>query len=436
VNIRIGAKTDVGRRREVNEDSFLVHEPLFVVADGMGGHVAGDIASTTAVDSIKEQSANARADDLNTLAGLVLGANTRIWEKAEGDPSLRGMGTTCTLLMLDSSKAHFAHVGDSRAYLLRGGKLTQITEDHTLVGRMVKEGRLSSEEAERHPQRSIVTRALGVDSEVEVDLMTVDVAEGDRILICSDGLSSMIDADAIGAILTEEQDPQAASERLIDAANEAGGEDNITVVIVDIGNDRPAAAVATGAARSETAETPQARAPDPDGEASSSMTYAGSGGGVAAPPATELRQAERVETASAEEVPDERPARTWPRKLIVALVIVALLAVGGFFAAQYFLSNSWFVGVNDEGFVAIYEGIPEQVAGLDLSEEIEASEIRASEIPDYLSENIENGIKRDSLDEARALISNFEEQVETEQPRPDRDRQRDRARNDNNNAGD
>jgi PPM family protein phosphatase len=426
VNFRIGAKTDVGQRREVNEDSFLVHEPLFVVADGMGGHVAGDIASSTAVDTIKEQSATARPDDLNTLAGLVLGANSRIWEKAEDDPSLRGMGTTCTLLLLDSSKAHLAHVGDSRAYLLREGKLTQITEDHTLVGRMVKEGRLSAEEAERHPQRSIVTRALGVDPEVEVDLMTVDLVEGDRILICSDGLSSMIDSHAIVKILRDEPDPQIAAERLIEAANEAGGEDNITVVIVDIGEDEPATGTSDSSARNETADTPLSEA-QPGGRVSGAMGYAGTDGGVAAPPATELRE-ERAEPARKAEAPDERPGRTWPRRLIVALVIVTLLGVGGFLTTRYLLSNSWFVGVNDEGFVAVYEGIPEEVAGLDLSKEVEASEIRASEIPDYLSGNVEDGIKRDSLDEARALISNFEEQVEAEEPRLDRDRQRERQR--------
>ncbi|MGH2699649.1 MAG: Stp1/IreP family PP2C-type Ser/Thr phosphatase [Actinomycetota bacterium] len=424
---RIGAKTDVGRRREVNEDSFLVHEPLFVVADGMGGHVAGDIASTTAIDAIKEQAATARADDMNTLAGLVLGANSRIWEKAEEDPSLRGMGTTCTLLLLDSSGAHFAHVGDSRAYLMRGGKLTQLTEDHTLVGRMVKEGRLSSEEAEKHPQRSIVTRALGVDPEVQVDLMTVDLAEGDRILICSDGLSSMIDSDAIASILADERDPQSASERLVEAANEAGGEDNITVVIVDIVGGEPESEVAAAAGRTETAETPSATGSSAGGPSSSAVAYAGTGG-VAAPPAAEQRRDERLETESHDEDRDERPARTWPRKLAVALVVVVLLGVGAFIGVRYLLANAWFVGVNDEGFVTVYEGIPEEVAGLDLSEEVEVSDVRAAQLPDFLSEVVAEGIKMDSLEEARAQIANYEEQVEPDEPRRDRDRQRDRQR--------
>ncbi|MGH2789902.1 MAG: Stp1/IreP family PP2C-type Ser/Thr phosphatase, partial [Actinomycetota bacterium] len=229
MKVNIGAKSDVGRVREANEDSYLVHEPLFVVADGMGGHIAGDVASSTAVKTIEKQSSDASAEDMETLARLVRSANSQIWEKAQGDPTLKGMGTTCTLLLLDGAKAHFAHVGDSRAYLLRGDVLTQITEDHSLVGRMVKEGRLTVEEAENHPQRSIITRALGVDSEVEVDLLTVDLDAGDRILMCSDGLSSMIDSEAMTAALTQTDDPQAAADRLVSLANDAGGEDNITV---------------------------------------------------------------------------------------------------------------------------------------------------------------------------------------------------------------
>lgn len=436
MNYRIGAKTDVGRRREVNEDSFLVHEPLFVVADGMGGHVAGDIASSTAVDTIKEESSSASAEDMNTLARLVLGANSRIWEKAQSDPTLRGMGTTCTLLMLDSSSAHIAHVGDSRAYLLREGKLTQVTEDHTLVGRMVKEGRLSADEAERHPQRSIVTRALGVDSEVEVDLMTVDLQEGDRILICSDGLSSMIDSDAIASVLTKESDPQVAAERLIDAANEAGGEDNITVVIVDIGGGDSKGAGATAMSkRVDTAESPKS-APSPTAAPpSSEMTYASGGAITAAPPKVDQSLEERDDTARDEDDHDERPARTWPRKLVVALFIMVLLGVGAFFGVRYLLGNSWFVGVNDEGFVTVYEGIPEEVAGLRLNEEIEISDIRATELPDFLSDNLADGIRKDSLEDARAQITNLESQVEDDERRRERNRQRDRNRT-NNNAGD
>jgi len=427
VSYRIGVKTDVGRRREVNEDSFLVHEPLFVVADGMGGHVAGDIASSTAVDTIKEQSPSASAEDPNTLAALVLAANSRIWEKAEGDSTLRGMGTTCTLLLLDSSKAHFAHVGDSRAYLLRGGTLTQITEDHTLVGRMVKEGRLSADDAERHPQRSIVTRALGVDSEVEVDLIDMDVAEGDRILICSDGLSSMIDFDTIASILNQEPDPQVAAERLVDAANEAGGEDNITVVIVDIGaGDAQGAAESMESRRSSTVESPEGIDGSPAAPSSSELTYAGA---VAAPPEPERREERPIITR--DETHDEPPARKWPRKLVVALVIVVLLGAAAFFGVRYLLGNSWYVGVNEDGFVTVYEGIPEEVAGLSLNDEIEVSDLRATQLPDFLAENVADGIKKDSLEDAQSHVAILEEQVEADERQRDRSRQPDRNNTNN-----
>jgi protein phosphatase len=333
------------------------------------------------------------------------------------------MGTTCTLLMLDSSKAHFAHVGDSRAYLLRGGALTQITEDHTLVGRMVKEGRLAAEDAERHPQRSIVTRALGVDSEVEVDLMTVDVADGDRILICSDGLSSMLDFESIAAILNEQPDPQIAAEHLVDAANDAGGEDNITVVIVDIGSDGPqGTAAVTESSRAATAESPGSRAGPAVAPSSSEMTYAGA---VAAPPEPQRRE-EPPSIQTKDEVHDEPPARTWPRKLIVALVLVVLLGAAAFFGVQYLLGNSWYIGVNDDGFVTVYEGIPEEVAGLSLNDEIEVTDLQVNDLPGFLGENVTDGIKKDSLEDARSHIAILEEQVETEERQRDGNRERNR----------
>jgi protein phosphatase len=363
-----GAQTHVGKIREANEDSYLVKEPLFVVADGMGGHVAGDIASSTAVQVIADNSNNASPSDPHTLVDLVRSANAEIFKKATGDPHLRGMGTTCTLVLLDGAKAHFAHVGDSRAYLLRDGELSQITEDHSLVGRMVKEGRLRPEEADIHPQRSIVTRALGVDSDVEVDLMSLDLKEGDRLLLCSDGLSSMIDGASIEDVLRSETDPQAAANRLVDLANQAGGEDNITVVIVDV-TERES----NGSASSV------AHAPEPG------------------------------------EIPAEEPAhhRTWPRKLIVSVLVLAALAAGAFYAANYVLDNSWYVGVTSNEVIAIYQGIPEDVFGLDLDEEVEVTqpELVLSDLPPNLREPYEDGRKADSLSEARQIVGNLEERA-------------------------
>ncbi|MDQ4029047.1 MAG: protein phosphatase 2C domain-containing protein, partial [Actinomycetota bacterium] len=154
MRIQIGVRSDVGLAREVNEDAYLIDDPLFVVADGMGGHVAGDVASATAVAVIADEFAAADTGDPESLIAVLRRANSAIWQKSQSDPSLRGMGTTCTLLTIHDSQAHLAHVGDSRAYLLRDGELSQLTEDHTLVGRMVREGRLSQQEAEHHPQRN------------------------------------------------------------------------------------------------------------------------------------------------------------------------------------------------------------------------------------------------------------------------------------------
>lgn len=429
MKISIGVKSDVGRVREANEDSYLVHEPLFVVADGMGGHIAGDVASSTAVETIKQQSSDASPDDMETLARLVRNANSQIWERAQGDPTLRGMGTTCTLLLLDGAKAHFAHVGDSRAYLLRGSALTQITEDHSLVGRMVKEGRLTVEEAENHPQRSIITRALGVDSEVEVDLLTVDLEAGDRILMCSDGLSSMIDSGAMTTALTQADDPQAAADRLVELANDAGGEDNITVVVLDILDTNDGARANPGRQRNDTLESA------PPSSASSSPSSAEMTGAVMAPAATSPPREQVAQSPppsgsdGGDEGYDERPARTWPRKLVLALVVVAVLGAAAFFGGSYLLRNSWYVGVNEDGFVTVYEGIPEEIAGLTLAKEIEVTDIQSDALPDFLADNLADGIKKDSLEEARAQISTIEDQVADDARR---DRQRGRESNDPN----
>ena len=423
MNVKIGAKTDVGRVREVNEDSYLVHEPLFVVADGMGGHTAGDVASSTAIDTIKGQSSTANPEDMETLAELVRGANAQIWEKANSDPTLRGMGTTCTLLLLDGAKAHFAHVGDSRAYLLREGELTQLTEDHTLVGRMVKEGRLTAEEAENHPQRSVITRALGVDSEVEVDLLSVEVAGGDRLLICSDGLSSMIDSDAITKALTEESKPQSAAERLIEFANEAGGEDNITVVVLDFDGDGGGAKAAAWK-REDTLDSPPPTAPKGGASAPSSSEMTLAPGSAGATDAGGHERSADTTSSSHDEGHDERPARTWPRKLVAALVVLALLAAALFFGGRYLLSNSWYVGVNEDGFVTVYEGIPEEVAGLSLRVERDVTDIRVDDLPDFLVANVSDGIKMDSLEDAEQQISDFEQQVDAGEQRRERERQR------------
>lgn len=384
MNLKVGAKTDVGLVREANEDSYLVDTPLFVVADGMGGHIAGDIASATAIELISAHAGDASADDPGSLAVLIKEANLAILKKAESDPQLSGMGTTCTLVLFDAETAHIAHVGDSRAYLFRNGELEQLTDDHTLVGRLVREGKLRPEEAAHHPQRSVITRALGVDDEVHVDLSAIDIGEGDRVLICSDGLSSMVEPAQIAEMLESESDPQQAADRLVSLANSAGGEDNITVIVVDV-------------ERAEAASDP-----------------AQSGAAVA--PRREDTPSEAVASVA---LPADGPVRRRPiGKIIVAVGILVLLGLGGYAAARVSLSNSWFVGVNEDGRVAIYQGIPEEIAGLSLKEEQEETTIAAADLPEFIRIDIEDGIKVDSREEAETTVENYERFVQDQETRP------------------
>jgi PPM family protein phosphatase len=376
----VAARSDVGQVREGNEDAYLVEEPLFGVADGMGGHVAGDVASQTAVSIITEKASGTARPDV--LSELLKEANTAIWEKAQSDPSLHGMGTTCTLLLLEDDQAFFAHVGDSRAYLLRDGDLSQLTEDHTLVQRMVKEGRLKREDASLHPQRSIITRALGVDPQVDVDTFEIQLQEGDRLLLCSDGLTSMVADKRIEEILAEEADPQRAGDRLIGLANEAGGEDNITVVIVDIGEG------SKSEASSSVVAEPQREATDPT--------------------------AETVQPVEASDAVKERPR--WTRILVGTVLAVAILAAAGYIAIRYFvMENSYFVGVNDSGLVTIFRGIPQDIAGVDLQDEEEVTGLALADVPEFLQDNVEAGITADSLDQARTQVENLEQRAADEE---------------------
>lgn len=230
----VGAATDVGRVREGNEDAYLVDSghTLYAVADGMGGHRAGEVASATALEALRSAVVAGNAID-----EAVHAANTAVFEKSVRDDSLRGMGTTIVAAVPGESGLLLAHVGDSRAYLHRAGELEQVTVDHSLVEELVREGRITAAQAAVHPQRSIITRALGVGPDVDVDVIPVALENGDRVLICSDGLSSMIHADEIARVLATVPDPTAAANALVDSANRAGGEDNITALVLDVVDD-------------------------------------------------------------------------------------------------------------------------------------------------------------------------------------------------------
>jgi PPM family protein phosphatase len=247
---RVAVITDPGRRRLGNEDAYVWRPPLFAIADGMGGAKAGEIAAGIAADTL--EGARAGPLDADDVAALIADANLRIWERSLADPATAGMGTTVTVALLDEEAGTvvFGHVGDSRAYRMRDGVLEQITTDHSLVAELVESGVLTPEEAERHPQRSAITRALGTEPDVEPDVFTIDVTPGDLFLLCSDGLSDMLTEEQIAAAIARaEGDPEAAGNELVKDANARGGDDNITVLLFEVvpGDPEPAELTLEGA---------------------------------------------------------------------------------------------------------------------------------------------------------------------------------------------
>ena len=235
---RTYAVSDPGRRRRRNEDSYVVRPPLFAVADGMGGAQAGELASRIAVEAMGEESGSSGEE---RVATLIREANRRVFARSHEDAAASGMGTTMTAALVgDDGTVTIGHVGDSRAYLLRSGRLEQLTEDHSLVAELVRSGRLSAEEAESHPQRSVITRALGTDRDVDVDVFTVRAEPGDLFLLCSDGLTTMVDDEEILSVVSEGRgDLEATARDLVSRANRGGGEDNITVVFFELEESEP-----------------------------------------------------------------------------------------------------------------------------------------------------------------------------------------------------
>ena len=230
---RAAAVTDPGRTRRHNEDAYVIEPPLFAIADGMGGAQAGEVASRLATAALREAGANGGGEQ--RIADLIQVANRRVYDRSSSDPNTSGMGTTITVALVEDDQVSFGHVGDSRAYLIRHAQMEQLTEDHSLVNELLKTGKLSREEAETHPQRSVITRALGTDPDVDVDTFSVRAENGDLFLLCSDGLTDMVSEDSILEVVEQNRDDiDAALRGLVKAANRGGGQDNITVVAFEI----------------------------------------------------------------------------------------------------------------------------------------------------------------------------------------------------------
>lgn len=388
------ADSDTGRQRRANEDAFFARSPVFAVADGMGGAQAGEIASRTAIDvlagGVGEGSVEAG------LAALVREANQRVHQLSVSDERRAGMGTTMTVAHVGADALTIAHVGDSRLYRLRDGALEKLTSDHSLVDEYVRQGRLTPEEAEHHPQRSIITRAVGPEPAVEVDTLTVPARDGDLYLVCSDGLTTMVAEDEIGTVLRTSTDLGAAGRELIARANAAGGRDNITVVLFrleEVGGPAPAGATeehqATTVSEAIPAVTP-ASAPEPPTREEAA--------GAAAPTGAASRVEPRAPRPAAEGG-DRRRRRLGPG-LLVGLVLWLVILVAAWFATQ----TVYFVGSSDDGFVAVYRGVPfDLTSGIDLYSEVYVSGVPAAEAPGPLVTSHELRSRDDAYDLVRAL---------------------------------
>ncbi len=381
------AKTDTGRHRLDNEDSVLARAPVFVVADGMGGAQAGEVASKIAVQTFEGGLPGSGSAE-ERLAGLARDANRRIYDLSRTQHERAGMGTTLTAAYLGDADLAIAHVGDSRAYMFRAGSLNRLTQDHSLVDELVRSGKLTEEQAAEHPQRSIITRALGPEASVKVDTWTYPVRAGDVLLLCTDGLTSMIAEDRMGEILAAPGTIAHAADALISAANDAGGRDNITVVLVRLEE----AGDGEGAAEQQTMVGLSPRAHGLGGAGSRGPAVALAPRGVPAPREAHAPRealAARGEVAPlaplAPSAPRAAPNRPRERRgakpvaaVLATLIVLGLLGAGGWLATR----QLYFVGTNTNGIVTIYRGVPYDLpAGLELYETFYVSGVPGALIP-------------------------------------------------------
>lgn len=338
--------SDTGRVRTHNEDAVLLSPPLFAVADGLGGHQAGEIASTIAIETLMANSP-ARAD-AKSLGRAARSANREILQAAKEGYGREGMGTTLTAAIIEGGRIAVAHVGDSRAYLYHGGQLERITQDHSMVADLIRQGKLTEEESRVHPNRSIITRALGSDPNMYADTYDVDAEIGDKLLLCSDGLTGMLTDTQIAGILGSFRDPESTVHALVDAANAAGGHDNISVVLVDIAQE-----------------------------------------GEIEPPG--------------------RSARLWLSVAVWLFAAAALVFTAGWGVYRYAQSRAYLV--SDEGTVSLYRGVQGTLVGMQLNWLEEETTITARALDPVTYARLEQGIQVDNLSAGRSLLAEYRSQI-------------------------
>ncbi len=339
----------VGLVRTANEDAFLVAPPLFAVADGLGGHEAGEIASSIAIDTLLDDAP--RVADAKALGRAVRHANAAVIEAAERGRGRTGMGTTLTAVMVDGTRLAVAHVGDSRAYLLHLGTLEQLTQDHSMVADLVRQGQITAEEGRHHPNRSVITRALGSDPNMLVDTFEAEAAGGDRLLLATDGLTSVVADDEIARVLASARTTQDAVDMLLDKALAAGGPDNVTAVVVDIGG-RPGHA------------------------------------------------------------PRQPGAPRWTARVLWVLAAVAVVGAAAWAATSYARSQAYLIAEN--GVVVVYEGVPGDLAGLSLSWRSEETTVAVTSLDAITANRLSKGVRVDGLETARSLLDGYRAQIAAE----------------------
>ncbi len=402
LSIRSVAQSDVGLVRQGNEDSGYAGPRLLVVADGMGGHAAGEVASAVTVEALAGLDgpgpAPSDVDLEQALSEAINSANARIRALVEADPRRSGMGTTVTALLWTGNGFELAHIGDSRAYLLRDGELRQLTHDHTYVQSLIDEGRLTEQERETHPARSLILQALGGD-DVSPDLTLVPAQHGDRVLVCSDGLSGVVSGDTLRSVLVEQTDPQAAADQLIVLALQGGGPDNITAVIADV-TTTPYPAQPDDTTEAHLVGAAAAGAGHPD-----ALRYDGDDTQVEAiaPAAATAGDAPEGTTADDAEVERYAPRRRsrW-RWAVVAgvLVLIGALALVGVRALTGWYEQQYYVGVDGES-VAVRQGLP-GVPGSAVV--VVVPDLPVASLPEIYQEDVSQGIRADDFADSEQIV--------------------------------
>lgn len=416
IALRYAARSDVGLVRANNQDSAYAGPHLLVVADGMGGHAGGDVASSVAVAHLVplDDEAHGPDDALEELGRALTEAHEELLARAEENPELAGLGTTVTALLRSGNKLATAHIGDSRAYLLRDGELSQVTTDHSFVQHLVNTGKITPEEAERHPQRSVLLRVLGdFDMDIAPDLSVREARAGDRWLLCSDGLSGVVSAETLADTLREVVDVDACADQLIRLALRGGAPDNVTVVlgdVVDLDDLPDGDAPSTGSHVVGAAALDRHR-----------PTLGGKGAAARAAEHAAAARARAATVTPAAPVDEDEPERgPWLRRLVWTMVVLVVLgtAVTAGYLGYGWTQEQYYVGV-DDGRVAVFRGIPQSVGPLDLSEPVETSDTEVTDLPGYVRDRLVQTIRADDLDDARERVRALT--AEAAQGRPDDD---------------